>query len=289
MIRPGILALVLSIVIAPPARAQDVDSVLVRVERLAVAGDRSSARSLADSLVAALDPESPRLPDVLYWRAQTAPNAADAERDYLRIAVEHPFAARAPDALLALAQLEFARGDRAAARRRFDRVLRDYPRGRHVPRASLWSGRLALEEREYETGCTTLTTARSSVGAEDVELRNQFDYFLAQCERLRPVPADTVAMPDPASQRGAASPKDAAPAARGPQFSVQIAAYSVRRDAAALETRLKGRGLDARIVDSPTLYRVRVGRYPTRAAATAALTRLRSSGLNGIVVEAERR
>jgi hypothetical protein len=283
MIRHITLSLALSFIAPTTSPSQDVDSVLARVERLAVAGDRSSARSLTDSLVAALDPGSPRVADVLFWRAQTAPNAADAERDYLRIAVEHPFATRAPDALLALAQLEFARGDRTAARRRFDRVLRDYPRGKHVPRASLWSGRLAIEEREYEAGCATLNSARSLVGTEDIELGNQFDYFIAQCERARPAP------PDPVATTDTGAPKDAPPAITGPQFSVQIAAYRTRRDAAALETRLKGRGFDARIVDSPTLYRVRVGRYPSRAAANAALIRMQASGLKGMVVEAERR
>jgi hypothetical protein len=273
-------ALAIALTAAQPALAQDVDSTLARVERLAVAGDRSSARALTDSLIGALGPESPRLADVLYWRAQTSPSAADAERDDLRIAIEHPFAARAPDALMALAQLEFARGDRAAARRRFDRVLRDYPRGKHVARASLWSGRLAVEEREYDTGCATLNSARTLVGPDQIELRNQFDYYIAQCERARPVEPDTIPAVD-------STPPP--PRATGPQFSVQIAAYSARRDAVALETRLKGRGFEARIVDSPTLYRVRVGRYPTRAAAASALTRMRAAGLNGMVVEAERR
>lgn len=282
MIRHITLALASSLLAPSPARSQDVDSVLARVERLAVAGDRSSARSLTDSLLGALDPESPKIADALFWRAQTAPNAADAERDYLRIAVEHPFAARAPDALLGLAQLEFARGDRAAARRRFDRVLRDYPRGKHVARASLWSGRLAIEEREYEAGCATLNSSRSLVSPDDIELRNQFDYFIAQCERARPT------SPDPAASKDPAPEKEAPPATRGPQFSVQIAAYATRKDAVALETRLKGRGFEARVVDSPTLYRVRVGRYGTRAAASAALKRMQASGLKGMVVEAER-
>ena len=35
----------------------------------------------------------------------TAPSAVDAERDYLRITVEHSYSRRAPDALLALAKV----------------------------------------------------------------------------------------------------------------------------------------------------------------------------------------
>ena len=261
--------------------SQGVDTTLARIERLVVAGDRSSARFLTDSLIATLPPESPRLADALYWRAQSASSAADAERDYLRISVEHPFAARAPDALMALAQLELARGDRSTARRRFDLLLRDYPSGKHVPRASLWSGRLALEDRDYVAGCATLNAARPLVGAGDIELRNQFDYFVAQCERV-PV-ADTVAVvetPAPVAPPASAKPTET-------QYSVQVAAFNAHRDATSLASRLKERGFDARVVGARAPYRVRVGRYATHADAAAALARMRASKVGGIVVEAE--
>ena len=271
-------------VLATTARgggAQDAaDSALTRIERLVVAGDRSSARVLTDSLIAALPPDAPRLADALYWRAQSATSAADAERDYLRIALEHPFTARAPEALVALAQLEFARGDRSAARRRFDRVLRDYPSGRHVARASLWSGRLAIEDRDYAIGCATLNSARPLVATDQIELRNQFDYFISQCERA-PVATDTTSTAAP----GSAPPP--ATGATGVQFSVQVAAYSARRDATAMATRLRERGFDVRVVGDRAPFRVRIGRYPTRAAAMAALARMRAARVDGMVVEAE--
>jgi hypothetical protein len=264
--------------LADQGAAQDgVDSALTRIERLIVAGDRSSARFLTDSLVAALPPESPRLADVYYWRAQSATSAADAERDYLRIAIEHPFTSRAPDALLALGQLELARGDRRSARRRFDRALRDYPRGRHVVRASLWSGRLALEERDYAAGCPTLNAARPLVGPDEVEMRNQFDYYITQCERALVVDTTTTTPPTPE------------PVTEGAQFSIQVAAYSAQREATATATRLRERGFDVRVVGDRAPFRVRIGRYPTRAAAMAALVRMRASRVDGIVVEAERR
>jgi hypothetical protein len=191
--------------------------------------------------------------------------------------VEHPFAARAPDALLALAQLEFARGDRAAARRRFDRLLRDYPSGKHVARASLWSGRLAIEDRDHVAGCATLDAARALVGSNDVELRNQFDYFVAQCEQLPA--ADTVVTP-PTAAPPPATVTDG-------QYSVQVAALNVRSEATSLASRLKERGFDVRVVGQTP--RVRVGRYATRSEAAAALARMRASGVSGIVVEAEPR
>ena len=275
LVRIG-LAVVLA---ATPALAQDVDSSLMRVERLVVAGDRAAARVLVDSLFAAATPDSPRTADMLYWRAASAPNAADAERDYLRISIEHSLSPRAPDALLALAQLEFARGDRTAARRRFDRLLRDYPSGRHVPRASLWSGRLAIEDRD-PAGCATLQSARSKIPAGDIELRNQFDYFIGQCALLPPV--DTTTSP--------VTPTPTTPpaATTATEWSVQVAAYNTQRDAMTLADRLIQRGFQVRIVGTRAPWRVRVGRYPTRAEAVAALGRMRAAKVNGIVVEAER-
>ena len=274
---------VLSAMTPRAIRSQDADSALIRVERLVVGGDRSTARVLADSLVASLPADSPRLADVLYWRAQSAMSAVDAERDYLRISIEHPLTARAPDALLALAQLELARGDRTAARRRFDRLLRDYPKGKHFARASLWSGRLALEERDNIAGCRTLNAARPSVGSDDIELRNQFDYYVAQCERISP--PDSVPAPVPSGAPATGN----APSSGAAAFSVQVAAYNTRQDATSLAARLKQRGFDVRVVGDKAPYRVRIGRYATRADANAALARVRASRLTGMVVEAEPR
>jgi cell division septation protein DedD len=273
---PAMLVAVALLLTPRAGVSQDPDSALARIERLVVAGDRSSARYLADSLINALPPESPRLADAVYWRAASATSAADAERDYLRISVEHPFSKRAPDALLALAQLEFARGNRAAARRRFDQLLLNYPKGKHVARASLWSGRLALEEQDYTAGCATLNSGRAQVGTDDIELRNQFDYYVAQCDRI-PAAPDTTA---------AATPEKPPAAASAQEFSVQVAAYTARQDAASLADNLKGRGLDARVVGTKAPYRVRIGRYATKAAASDALARM---SVKGIVVEAEPR
>jgi hypothetical protein len=246
------LLLALFALAGSPSRgaSQDVDTTLTRIERLIVAGDRTGARLLVDSLFATLPPDSPRFVDALYWRAASASSAADAEREYLRIIIEHSLSTRAPDALLALAQLEFARGDRTAARRRFDRLLRDYPSGRHVARASLWSGRLAIEERD-PSGCATLQAARPKVAPDDIELRNQFDYFIGQCAMLPPI--DTTATPADTTRPPVAP--------GGPEFSVQVAAYSTRADATALFNRLKARGFDVRVVGDRAPFRVRVGRY----------------------------
>jgi tetratricopeptide (TPR) repeat protein len=258
--------------------------VFAEIQSRITQGDRAAARVLADSLLSVLPPASAGYAEALYWRAFTASQAAAAERDYLRVSIEYPLSPRAPDALLALAQLEYARGERATARRRFDRLLREYPSGRHVARASYWSGSLALAAGDRAAACAAFTNAQKAVLADDVELGNQIAYYVAQCASQ---PADT----------GAATPGGAPPAGRGSagapaparEFSIQVAAYTNRADASALEARLRQRGYQVRVVGTRSPYRVRIGRYPTREDAMAALGRVRRSNPNAIVVEAEPR
>ena len=105
-----------------PAHAQsqagaNADSVFARARRLVASGNGAAGRLLVDSVLAATDPNTPQYADALYWRATLSTNGADAERDYRRIVVEYGASARSGDALLQLAQLESARGDRATRRR----------------------------------------------------------------------------------------------------------------------------------------------------------------------------
>ncbi len=264
--------------------AQAPDSALARISRLVSMGDRSTAHGIADSLLGVLDVSAPAYPDALYWRAVTTSNAADAERDYLQLSVEFPLSPKAADGLLTLAQLEYARGDRVAARRHFDRLLREHPTGPHVARASYWSARLSFDEGDTRQGCSMLAVASANVAPDDVELKNQINYQRAPCASLA-VRADSTsgAGADTSGASRAAGVKTDA----GPQYSVQVAAYRSKASADALASRLKRRGFAVRVVGTQAPYRVRVGRYATREAATSALGRMRRANVNGIVVEAE--
>jgi DedD protein len=85
-------------------------------------------------------------------------------------------------------------------------------------------------------------------------------------------------------KRGADTPaRRSEPAAAGPRFTVQIAAYSARASAEALRSTVSASGHEAYIVESDAppgapRYRVRVGSYPTREAAIAAASRLPGVG-----------
>lgn len=255
--------------------AQTTDSALVRIARLAGAGDRPGARRLADSLVSSLPADARGYADALYWRAFTAANAAEAERDYLRLAIEYPLSTRSEDALLLLSQLEFARGDRSAALRHLDRLLRDHPGGHSASRATLWTARIAFDSGDSARACRALLQARGLSATDDVETRNQIDYFLPRCAARATTAVDSVA--------------NASPGSKEPDYSLQIAAFKTKREAEALQLRLKRRGFDARVTHTDSWYRVRVGRYSTRRDAEAAQARAKRASVASRVVEAEAR
>jgi hypothetical protein len=134
-----------------------------------------------DSLLRAADPTTAAYGDALYWHGALAPTAAEAERDYRRVIVEYPLAYYADDALLAIAELEQARGDRAGALMHLQRYVKEHPGGAGRGIAALGAARLAFEQRDTKLGCSMIAAARTSAAATDVELRNQIEYYGRQC------------------------------------------------------------------------------------------------------------
>jgi cell division septation protein DedD len=156
------------------------DSVYKRARRLVSEGDGATGRALVDSMVRAASEGTPAYGDALFWRGALAETASDAERDYRRVIVEYPLSPYADDALLSLAELEQARGDRAAAYQHLQRFVREHPMGPARARAGLAAARLAFEQRDVPRGCAMIADARVAAGS-DVELRNQIDYHGARC------------------------------------------------------------------------------------------------------------
>jgi cell division septation protein DedD len=190
------------------------DSLFRRARRLVAEGGGVTGRALVDSLLRAADPATPAYGDALYWHGALAPTAAEAERDYRRVIVEYPLAYYSEDALLAIAELEQARGDRAGALLHLQRFVKEHPAspGRGV--AALGAARLAFEQRDTRLGCSMISVARGSASATDVELRNQIDYYGRQCT------ASAIAASAPPVSPAAATAAPIAPAAVTPAATV---------------------------------------------------------------------
>jgi cell division septation protein DedD len=287
------------------------DSLFRRAERLVREGRGEIGRALVDTLLARTRPGSAEHAQALYWRASLAGDAADAERGYRRVIVEYPATHWAGDALLNLAQLELARGDQERAVVHLHRFEREHPSHESRARAAYWLARLHFERKNEPRGCAALATARVAVSLDDVELRNQIDYYAQRCIGVdtavatlpRSVAAASATATTPPdgpsgpprnaagrdSQHPAPTPDSAAREAvdRG-GYTVQVAAFDTRVGAEVLIGRLKARGYMARLASSTRPFRVRIGRYDTRADAVAALHRLKAKGIDGFVTETER-
>jgi cell division septation protein DedD len=218
---------------AASARAQ----VFLRAQRLVNDGNGAEGRALVDSLLNTTEPRSPDEAEVLFWRATLAESWDQAQRDYLRVMLEHERSRFASASMLRLAQGEAMRGDREAALRYLDRLMQE------APDAVERSEALALRAR-----LTAVAGTSSAPGAPSAPL---------------PLPAAPVPTPSPAP-----SP---APPATGMVWSVQIAAFPTAGEAASFAAEIRARGYETRVDGSAAPFRVRFGRYTSRSAAVAAM------------------
>lgn len=166
---------------AAQGTVRPIDPVFVRAQTMVSDGNGAAGRALVDSVLKATPPYAPLYPVALFWRASLASNAADAESDYKHIVVDYPLAPQAEDALLRLAQLELARGDRDAALSHLQRIPRDYPRSKSLARASYWTARVLFEKNDVPNACAANANALSQATTDEIELRNQIQYQGQRC------------------------------------------------------------------------------------------------------------
>jgi cell division septation protein DedD len=271
------------------------DTVFLAAQRLVVEGRGNEGRALIARELEAAPSGSPRYVEALYWRAALAPTAADAERDYKRIIIEFPVSRRAESALIGLAQLELARGDRAQAMRHLDRVVREHPTGPSRARASFWMARVHFDEGNFPRACARLADSRRHTPTEAVEMRNQLEYYAVRCEGVdttvvvrAPTAESTRAMPDrPGAVATQPSRGSRATPPRAGAFTVQLGAFSTRAEADARYRKLRGQGHAVRVVKVGALWRVRLGRYASREAAGEVARSLKAKNIDSFVTEAE--
>lgn len=303
----GLLALVVAGVV--PARAQT-EPRLAQGVRLAQEGLGDSARTVVERVIAGMQATDTLYPQALYARAVVAANPQDMRRELQRVAVEYASSSWADDALLRLAQLDYATGERDAATRELERLRLDYPASPLFAQASFWAARAYFDLRKPPSACRWLAEGLPRAG-NDVELRNQLGFYNQRCAGVAldtagvgpdsvkvanaaTAPAATPAIPSPSDSAGRAdstareadsapSPKrpaapDSQAAARSPApaFRIQVAAVNTQAAAETIAKRAKTAGFDPVIVTEKGLFKVRVGGYATRAEAQAQLSRVKA-------------
>lgn len=284
------------VVAAAPIRSQVVsgqaasmDSAFARARALVSSGNGAAGRLLVDSVLAATDPASPAYADALYWHAMLASNDSDAERDYRRIVVEYALAPRAADALLQVAQLESARGDRSSAASHLARFFAENPSHPERARAGALLTRLLFEQNDLPHACSALRQTLAVLPDSAVETRNQLTYYAPRCTALDVSPGSRVPVSGGRGSSDSPGPRrDSVVARAAPaRYTLQVAAYGTKAEADRVATRLRARDIDARVVGSKKPFRVRIGRYTTRGNAVAAQRELRSKKVTTFVTDIE--
>ncbi len=242
--------LALLLVSWPATVAAQEDSLLIRAVQLASEGQGDSARMIVQRRLMALSTSDSGYAEVLYTAGVVAGNIDSSMTFLRRVSIEYARSPWADRALLRLAQLTFATGDVAAARRAAERILLDYPVSELIADASFWAGRSHLELGNLPEACRLLADAEEAAG-ENMELANRVRYYRQRC------PDSTLADSMTAGRSIGAT-----------TYAVQVAAVQSPTAADDLMRRLAAQGYNPHVVrDIDGLFKVRVGQYPQRALA----------------------
>jgi hypothetical protein len=301
--RPISIALSALICLAAPSAAQGTstaappslpatDSIFKRARRLVSDGNGPAGRAIVDSMLRASPEGTPPYGDALFWRGALAETAADAERDYRRVVVEYPLSPYVDDALLSLAELEQARGDREAAFQHLQRFVREHPASPARARAGLAAARLAFEQRDVTHGCSMIADARASVGGSDVELRNQIEYYGARCPTTNVASgtsATGTATAPTSTTTSQASAASAPTASAPPPISAAVppAAKSSQGTAKGTATETMSAAPNASVGAKPTTSTTRSTGRATTTTTRAPSTKPSSAATSGATREVE--
>jgi len=246
------------------------DARLRAAVQLAAEGQSDSARATVARLLAQTPTTDPLYPQVLYTQGTIARTAAEMQAAFRRVAVEFPVSEWSDDALLRLAQMDYATRDYAAATRSLDQLRANNPSTDLMPIASYWAARSYFDLNKPVDACAWINRGLQAAG-DDIEMKNQLTFLAARCDAPG---LDQVSPPQDIG--GAAAHSGAPVAGPGGAYAVQVAAVSKESSANDLGARLAEAGYQSSVVRDGNAFKVRVVGFPTRAAADTAVTRIRN-------------
>ncbi|MBA3890824.1 MAG: tetratricopeptide repeat protein [Gemmatimonadaceae bacterium] len=279
----AMLAAPAAIAQSPLGSTSPADGAFERAAALVRDGHGDAGRQVVDSIFVRTRTGTMEHADALYWRAALAMDTQQAEGDYRRLVVEYPLSRRVDRALLALAQLEFARNDRERALAHLQRLEREHPAGEVRPTAAFWMARIRFDMNDAPRACASLDDAQRLARPEDAELRNQVEFYLSRCLGVdRAAVASTPqAAPQAAPQRQAAAnqpsanpPANRQPAATQPPASRQPATQPPASRQPATPPPANRQPAAPAAQGPGSSFAVQVAAYDTAAEAEALVRRL---------------
>jgi hypothetical protein len=308
----GLIGVVLlAITASQPAAAQD-DARLRGAVALAQEGKRDSALAAVNAVRYSAPAGSALAAEALYTAGLLATNADTMRRILQQVVVEQSLSPWADDALLRLAQLDYAGGNLPGATRDLERLRSDFPNSDVFAEAAFWAARTYFDARQERPACEWVGLGLARAADNQTELLERFATFARRCPGLDARRATQVAS-QPATVNGQQSTVDSqrstvdsqrstvdserppvdsqqptadsqAPAVdtasltvdRRPStaFRVQVIAAGTRAIANETVSSLRRLGYDAVIVEEGGLLKVRAGSFTTRAEAAAAQRKL---------------
>ena len=261
----------------PAALEAQTDPRLVAAVRLAQDGMSDSARAVAGRIFATLQPTDSLYPEALYTLGLLAATERERRLHLRRVAVDYGQSVWADDALLQLAQLDYATGNPAGTVRQIDQLLRDYPASPLGGPAAFWGARAAGDLRDAATACRLAEAGLALVG-QDIELKNQLEFQKQRCQGIAAMAADSVrrAAADSIARAQADSAARARTRTARSGWFVQISAVATQAAANTEGDRIKRAGYTPVVVREGGYYKLRVGAFRSREDAATALTQLKT-------------
>lgn len=254
------LGLALALLTMPASGQTDVR--LRTAVQLAAEGLPDSATAIVNGLLAITPVSDPLYPEILYTQGSIARTTTEMQRAFQKVAVDYPSSPWADDALLRLAQMDFAARNFAGTVRGAEQIRGNDPSSPLIPAAAYWAARAEFELGQTAEGCAWITRGIASAGT-DVEAKNRLEFIQGRCQPG----ADATA---------AAAPPPPTPPATG-TWGVQVAAVSSQASANSVLADLKAMGLSGTAVkESGNLFKVRVTGLASREAADAAVAAIKA-------------
>ena len=311
-LRLSVIALSAALLTARTLLAQS-DPQLRQAVALAQDGNRDSALVLVRAVQAAADQSTPRYAEALYTAGILSTDPDSMRRMLQQVVVEQSLSAWADDALLRLAQLDYAGGNLPAATRDLERLRTDFPRSDVFADAAFWAARTYFDAHQERLGCEWVGMGLARAADGSPTIRDQLQTFARRCSATAlaegsakapaGAPRDTVVLVSAGTVDSGRVTRDSVDAGHGTRdtvpvsrpltldsqpstqpesrvprpesvFRVQVIAAGTRDQANDAVARLRGLGYDAVIAEEGGFLKVRAGGFTSRSDAAAAQRRL---------------
>jgi cell division septation protein DedD len=286
-VRLAVLALGAALLGARTLEAQS-DPQLRQAVALAQDGNRDSALALVRSVQAAADQSTPRYAEALYTAGILTTDPDSMRRMLQQVVVEQSLSPWADDALLRLAQLDYAGGNLPAATRDLERLRTDFPRSDIFADAAFWAARTYFDAHQEKPGCEWVGMGLARVADGSPTIRDQLQAFARRCSEATlaegrakappGAPRDTVVLVSAGTVDSGRVTRDSVDAGHGTRDTVPVSRPLTLDSQPSTQP-------ESRVPQPESVFRVQVIAAGTRALANETATRVRALGYDVVIDE----